>query len=81
MNQHPEMRKLKIELERKREEYEDLREELKEMTQMYLVTKQERDKYKSQIDMAKRQMQNMDKIIKDNVIKALKAKEGEFRHM
>ena len=39
------------------------------------MTKNERDSYKKQIESVKGDLKNIDKIIKDNVDKALKAKE------
>jgi uncharacterized protein (DUF3084 family) len=41
---------VRVELDKSREEKEDLREELREMTQMYLIVKQERDKYRQTMD-------------------------------
>jgi len=45
-----ELKRVRHELEQRREENEDIRDELREMTQMYVVMKNERDKYKMQID-------------------------------
>ena len=70
-----ELRRIKHDLEIRVTENEDLREELREMTQMYLITKQDRDKYRHQIESVRKDLNNIDKIIKDNVDKAVKAKE------
>lgn len=70
-----------MELEKNREEKDDLREELKEMTQHYLMMKQERDRYRGQMDNVKKDYENMDKIIKDNVERALKTREKHFQEL
>ena len=72
-----EVRKLRQQLEQSNEEKEDMREELREMTQLYLMTKQERDKYKLQMDNVKKDIESMDRIIKDNVERALRTREKQ----
>ncbi len=47
------------------------------MTQMYLITKQEKDKYKQQIEGVRKDIEGMDRIIKDNVERALRAKDKQ----
>ena len=42
------------------------------------MTKQERDKYKHQIESVRHDLTNIDKIIKDNVEKAVKSKEKQI---
>lgn len=42
------------------------------------MMKQERDKYRGQMDNVKKDYENMDKIIKDNVERALKTREKHF---
>ena len=56
---------------------------MREMTQMYLLATQERDKYRQQIEGVKKNIESMDRIIKDNVDRALKARDrqGVEMHM
>jgi hypothetical protein len=42
------------------------------MTQLYVIIKSDRDKFKLQMDSVKKDYENMDKIIKDSVDRALK---------
>jgi hypothetical protein len=44
-----EIRRLKYELDKRRVNDEEVREELNQMTRRYLMTKQERDRFYSQI--------------------------------
>jgi|LauGreDrversion4_2_1035121.scaffolds.fasta_scaffold769704_1 uncharacterized coiled-coil DUF342 family protein len=57
------------------EEREDLREELKDMTARYINVKEERDKYKQYAGEVRRDIENIDKIVKENVERAVRAKE------
>lgn len=63
------------ELEKSHEERDDLREELREMTRMYVLTRQERDKHKFQAESMRRDVENVDKIVKESVDRALKTRE------
>ncbi len=51
------------------------------MTQLYLMAKQERDKFKLSLENIKKDVDQMDKIIKDNVERALKAREKQFQEV
>ena len=51
------------------------------MTSMYIIMKQERDKLLQQQDAVKRDAQNIDKIIKENVDKALNLRKQQFHEL
>ena len=76
-----ELKRVRHDLEVSREQNEDLSEELREMTQLYLLAKQERDKYKLSLENIKKDVDQMDKIIKDNVDRAIKAREKQFQEV
>ncbi len=51
------------------------------MTQLYVMARQDRDKYKQSLENVKKDVDQMDKIIKDNVERALKAREKQFNEV
>ena len=51
------------------------------MTQYYLMVKQERDKYKQQMDGVKKDIDSMDRIIKDNVERGLRGNAKQVQDM
>ena len=78
---HAELRRLKRDLDLSFEAREDLQEELKEMTQLYLTTKQERDKYKAYVETVRRDVEGIDKIVKENVERAMRGREKQINEM
>ena len=48
---------------------------------MYLTCKQERDTYKGHCERVKRDMESLDKIVKDNVERAIRAKDKQMVDM
>ena len=75
---HVEIRKLRRELQLSFETREDLQDELKEMTQMYLTCKQERDHYKAHCEKVRKDMESIDRIVKENVERAVRAKDKQI---
>ena len=63
-----------------REHNEDLKEELHEVRQSYLVAKQERDSMKKKMIAFKTEMDNFNKIVNDRVAKLLKTNQVDLQN-
>ncbi len=57
------------------EQREDLQEEVKEMTSLYLTCKQERDSYKGHCERVRKDMEAIDRIVRENVERAVRLKD------
>ena len=78
---HLEIRKLRRELQLSFETREDLQDELNQMTQMYLTCKQERDQFKAHCERVRKDMEAIDRIVKENVERAVRAKDKQIADM
>jgi len=60
---------------RHRDVNEELKDELKEMTQMYLLAKQDKDRYRAQLKKFQSDVSHFDQIVQEKVKKVLKNRE------
>ena len=75
----PDLRKLRAEIQNMRERNEDLKEELHEVKQSYLVAKQERDSMKKRLMSFQSEMDNFNKIVNERVAKILKTNQIDLK--
>ena len=75
----PDLRKLRAEIQNMRERNEDLKEELHEVKQSYLVAKQERDSMKKRLMGFQSEMDNFNKIVNERVAKILKTNQVDLK--
>ena len=68
----PDTRRLRAEVQTLKEANADLKEALHETRQSYLVVKEERDALKQKLSQYKSDIDNLDRIVRDRVNKALK---------
>ena len=73
---------MKLTIQKQKNDYDDLREELQEMTQKYLRAKSQRDSAVKKLEGLNGNIRNFEKMVSDkvqeNVKKALKDKECDF---
>lgn len=75
---HAEIRRLRRELEGAQEQNMDLQDELREMTQRYMIARQDKEGCKQAMESVRREQANMERIVRESVERAVRAKDRQI---